>query len=61
MTDKPIFDETFRARLADLIAWRRDVREFRPDSLPDGVFERLVETASLAPSVSRSSFRRKRR
>jgi len=50
----PSFDAAFQAKFLDLIAWRRDVREFRPDPLPDGLFERLVATASLAPSVGLS-------
>jgi len=48
------FDDGFRARLHDLFAWRRDVRRFRPDPLPGGVIERLIETACLAPSVGLS-------
>ena len=45
------FDEKFRATLADLLAKRRDVRRFRPDALPAGVIERLLQLACLAPSV----------
>ena len=30
------FDAAFRARLRDLLVWRRDVRRFRRDALPDG-------------------------
>jgi 5,6-dimethylbenzimidazole synthase len=52
--DKPIFDAAFQARLADLFAWRRDVRAFRTDPVPDGIFERLVSLACLAPSVGLS-------
>lgn len=48
------FDEAFRADLHDLLVWRRDVRRFRPDPLPDGTFERLVGLACLAPSVGLS-------
>ena len=48
------FDATFRARLRDLIIWRRDVRRFRRDPLPAGSFERLLELAALAPSVGLS-------
>lgn len=33
------------------IGERRDVRHFRPDPLPDGLLERLIEAANLAPSV----------
>ncbi|MGB8840785.1 MAG: 5,6-dimethylbenzimidazole synthase [Aliidongia sp.] len=50
----PVFDARFQKKLRDLIAWRRDVREFRTDPPPEGTFERLVETASLAPSVGLS-------
>jgi 5,6-dimethylbenzimidazole synthase len=48
------FDDAFRARLRDLLIWRRDVRRFRPDPLPDGALDRLIETACLAPSVGLS-------
>jgi 5,6-dimethylbenzimidazole synthase len=48
------FDEAFRARLGELIAWRRDVRHFRRDALPAGTIERLVDLAGQAPSVGLS-------
>ena len=48
------FDDDFRARLRDLIAWRRDVRRFRRDPLPEGTLEALIELACLAPSVGLS-------
>lgn len=48
------FDDAFRARLRDLLLWRRDVRRFRRDPLPNGAVEGLVELASLAPSVGLS-------
>lgn len=47
----PDFDAAFRDRLVELFRWRRDVRRFRRDPLPDGLLERLVEAACLAPSV----------
>lgn len=50
----PEFDDAFRARLMQLVAWRRDVRRFRPDPLPRGTLDRLIETACLAPSVGLS-------
>ncbi|MGH7031999.1 MAG: 5,6-dimethylbenzimidazole synthase [Stellaceae bacterium] len=50
----PVFDEAFRERLRALLAWRRDVRRFRPDPLPAGMIERLIELAALAPSVGLS-------
>jgi 5,6-dimethylbenzimidazole synthase len=51
MNELAPFDDTFRARLRDLLLWRRDVRRFRVDPLPAGTLERLFEIASLAPSV----------
>lgn len=48
------FDADFRARLADLVAWRRDVRRFRTEPLADGQVERLLGLAHLAPSVGNS-------
>jgi 5,6-dimethylbenzimidazole synthase len=48
------FDDAFRARLRDLLVWRRDVRRFRRDPLPAGTLEALVEMACLAPSVGLS-------
>jgi 5,6-dimethylbenzimidazole synthase len=54
-TGKPSdFDDAFRARLRDLLIWRRDVRRFRRAPLPDGALERLIELACLAPSVGLS-------
>jgi 5,6-dimethylbenzimidazole synthase len=48
------FDDAFRARLRDLFVWRRDVRRFRSDPLPQGTLERLIGLACLAPSVGLS-------
>ena len=48
------FDAGFRAELLRLFHWRRDVRHFRPDPLPEGTLERLLEIAALAPSVGLS-------
>jgi 5,6-dimethylbenzimidazole synthase len=50
----PRFDETFRARLLDLFCWRRDVRRFRTEPLPEGMLERLIEIACMGPSVGLS-------
>jgi 5,6-dimethylbenzimidazole synthase len=50
----PEFDDAFRARLDDLLRWRRDVRRFRRDPLPAGTLDRLIETACLSPSVGLS-------
>jgi 5,6-dimethylbenzimidazole synthase len=54
MPPAPQFDDAFRARLRELVAWRRDVRHFRREPLPHGAIERLIETACLAPSVGLS-------
>jgi 5,6-dimethylbenzimidazole synthase len=48
------FDHAFRIRLRDLLVWRRDVRRFRREPLPDGTLEALIELACLAPSVGLS-------
>lgn len=50
----PDFDLTFRDQLQALLAWRRDVRRFRRDALPQGTIERLIEIACLSPSVGLS-------
>jgi 5,6-dimethylbenzimidazole synthase len=52
--DPPIFDDAFRDRLANLFAWRRDVRRFKPDPVPSPLIEELVGLAALAPSVGNS-------
>lgn len=48
------FDPAFQSELVRLLAWRRDVRHFRPEPLPAGTLERLVGLAALAPSVGLS-------
>jgi 5,6-dimethylbenzimidazole synthase len=54
-TKRPVsFDPAFRARLRELLIWRRDVRRFRREPLPAGAFEALIELACLAPSVGLS-------
>ncbi len=50
----PEFDADFRARLHELFRWRRDVRKFKRDPLPEATLERLLTVASLAPSVGLS-------
>lgn len=39
------------ACLDDLLHWRRDVRHFRADAIPEAEMERLFAAALLAPSV----------
>lgn len=48
------FDDTFRQHLRELFVWRRDVRRFRSDPLPEGAIARLIGTACLSPSVGLS-------
>jgi len=50
----PDFDTDFQEKLSSLLAWRRDVRRFRTDPLPEGAIEELIGLASLAPSVGNS-------
>ena len=50
----PHFDAAFRARLHDLLRWRRDVRRFQRTPLPQGALERLIALACLSPSVGLS-------
>ena len=51
---QPGFDPAFRARLLDLFRWRRDVRRFRPEPLPPGLLDTLLDAAQGAPSVGLS-------
>jgi 5,6-dimethylbenzimidazole synthase len=50
----PEFDAEFREKFCELLAWRRDVRRFRSDPLPEGCLDRLLRLACLAPSVGLS-------
>lgn len=51
----PVFDEAFRAKLTELMVWRRDVRRFIPHKpVPPELVPELLETAALAPSVGNS-------
>jgi len=50
----PRFDAAFRERFADLVRWRRDVRRFRIDPIPQALIETLLALASHAPSVGLS-------
>ena len=40
--------------LEQLIRWRRDVRRFKTDPVPDALIDRLLRLADLAPSVGNS-------
>ena len=48
------FDTRFEAELLRLFRWRRDVRRFRTDPVDDGLFQRVIDAAWLAPSVGLS-------
>lgn len=50
----PVFGAGFTAAFRDLVLWRRDVRRFRPDPLPEHLVEGLIELACHAPSVGHS-------
>jgi 5,6-dimethylbenzimidazole synthase len=50
----PEFDDTCRARLAELIAWRRDVRRFSDRPVPAALIDSLLDLAQLSPSVGNS-------
>jgi 5,6-dimethylbenzimidazole synthase len=50
----PTFDQEFRERLTALMQWRRDVRRFRTDPIPEHLFDALLDLAQFAPSVGNS-------
>lgn len=54
MSEAPVFDPGFAAQFDLLLRWRRDVRRFRPEPLPEGLIERLLDQATLSPSVGLS-------
>jgi 5,6-dimethylbenzimidazole synthase len=51
---KPVFDAHFREELAELMRWRRDVRRFRADPVPEPLLDSLLDLAQIAPSVGNS-------
>ena len=53
-SETPLFDDAFRTRLENLFRWRRDVRRFLLDPVPDDVIDGLISLAALAPSVGNS-------
>lgn len=52
--DLPCFDAPFRARLEELISWRRDVRRFHTSPVDPATIEHLLDVAQRAPSVGNS-------
>ena len=49
-----LFDDAFREAFARLVRYRRDIRAFRPDPVPQEVLERCMRLAHRAPSVGYS-------
>ncbi len=54
MSAPPVFDDAFATQFQALLNWRRDVRRFRRERLPEGLIERLLAQAELSPSVGHS-------
>jgi uroporphyrin-III C-methyltransferase/precorrin-2 dehydrogenase/sirohydrochlorin ferrochelatase len=52
--DKSEPKPSLTATLEQLIRWRRDVRRFKTDPVPDALVDRLLRLADLAPSVGNS-------
>jgi 5,6-dimethylbenzimidazole synthase len=50
----PVFDDGFRDKLGELFAWRRDVRRFRREPVPEELLARLLDQMQLSPSVGHS-------
>ena len=48
------FSEAQAETLNDILRWRRDVRQFRADPIPEPVLDRLRAAMDLAPSVGNS-------
>lgn len=54
MNSPPVFDEAFANQLDTLLAWRRDVRRFKPEPLPEALVAHLLALTELSPSVGHS-------
>ncbi|MCP4563448.1 MAG: 5,6-dimethylbenzimidazole synthase [Bosea sp.] len=54
MITPPVFDDGFRDTLGELFAWRRDVRRFRSEPVPDKLLATLLDQVQLSPSVGHS-------
>lgn len=54
MSAPPVFDDGFRDKLGELFAWRRDVRRFRQEPVPDALLASLLDQVQLSPSVGHS-------
>jgi 5,6-dimethylbenzimidazole synthase len=49
--EAPQFGAAFQATFAEVLAWRRDVRHFRPEMPDEAMLAELFDLAALAPSV----------
>ncbi|RED14342.1 5,6-dimethylbenzimidazole synthase [Pontivivens insulae] len=49
------FSDDFAAELTELLRWRRDVRRFRTDPVPEALIDTCLEAVRLAPSVGLSA------
>lgn len=54
MSVPPAFDDDFQDKLGELIAWRRDIRRFRREPVPEELLAKLLDLMQLAPSVGHS-------
>lgn len=54
MSSPPVFDDGFRDKLGELIAWRRDIRRFQREPVPEELLAKLLDLMQLAPSVGHS-------
>jgi len=48
------FDQIFREQFWQLLKWRRDVRNFRPEPLPPDLLRDILSATQFAPSVGLS-------
>jgi 5,6-dimethylbenzimidazole synthase len=53
-TQCPQFDAAFKKKFQELVAWRRDVRRFRVESVDRALLADLIALATRAPSVGLS-------
>lgn len=54
MAEDAQFSDDFREQFRNLLKWRRDVRRFKSDPLPDGMLEEILSLTRFAPSVGLS-------
>lgn len=48
------FDDAFRQSFRDLLKWRRDVRRFKPEPLPETLLAEIFDLTRFSPSVGLS-------